>query len=146
MGYREWGFDLQTIKEKTVYEVASEEFSELTLLIQDDWLTFARAITNNEFDASECYIADIINDLEDDSVDEDEYSKLIMNAWAKLVSRFASESGAVLGIFATTADTGRCDISENEHYFTIDNLYILNPDIKEEIVKQVEMRNVVQGG
>jgi hypothetical protein len=147
MSYSEWGYNIQTIEKDKIKEIAPKTFEKLEELIDSDWFTFAQSISSGEQNGHDSYIHNLISDLDlNIDIDFDEKFVEIENLWMDLVDEIKEQSSLDISIFAPTCDLGKCDISENDYYFTIENLYIINPNINKEIIDIIDTKNIVMGG
>lgn len=145
MGYSEWGYDIDTVDENFVKEVAKKEYDNLNEIIDGDWTSLARSVTSDEEDSQDNYISGLISDLGREE-DEDKAFEEIMNAYHDLRNKVKESTGLNVDLFASTADLGNCEISEDDYFFVASNLYILNPEISSEVREKIYKKNVVQGG
>ena len=145
MSYAEWGYDIYTIDEGFIKEVAEKEYMELDELIDGNWFLLAQSRTANEDAPDACYMSELIDSLETEDSADEVYEK-IMDTFQLLQEKVEKSTGMVVDLFASIADLRNCDIDYDDYFFVAKNLYIVNPEISKEAKEKIHRRNVVEGG
>jgi len=145
MGYSEWGYNIDTVSNEIIKKHAPNEYKKLGELIGGSWLTLAKSIESCEEDATETYMSMLLSDLGDYNDNSSMFNK-IHAALNELKNKVFEQTKMSVTLFASVADLGRCDISDDDYFFVLQNKTVINPDISVNMLNQIVIKNVVQGG